>query len=92
MHVDTDTVATFLHLARADVLIASDSSFSLAAAVLSRGIVLSMGKWRRFPPVATAGIAHPLALRADGTLSDCAAAAAAWRQLQRRTGGRGALP
>ena len=86
MHVDTDTVATFLHLARADVLIASDSSFSLAAAVLSRGIVLSMGKWRRFPPVATAGIAHPLALRADGTLSDCAAAAAAWRQLQRRTG------
>ena len=33
MHLDVDTVSTFLHMIHADALIASDSSFSLAAAV-----------------------------------------------------------
>ena len=55
MHLDVDPVQSLLHMARAHVLIASDSSFSLIAAVLSRGLVLSRAGWRRFPHAARAG-------------------------------------
>ncbi len=66
MHLQADPVASLLHMAKADVLIASDSSFSLAAAVLSSGLVLSRAGWKRFPSGARQGMLHSLELDADG--------------------------
>ena len=82
LHLDTDTVSTLLHMAHADALVASDSSFSLAAAVLSSGLVLSMERWKRFTRGATAGIRFPLALASDGSF-DCAEGARQWRRSRR---------
>ena len=79
MHLQADPVASLLHMAKARILIASDSSFSLVAAVLSRGLVLSRAGWKRFAPGATSGMLRPLALRDDGAF-DCAAAARLWRE------------
>ena len=84
MHLDVDPVASLLHMAKADVLIASDSSFSLIAAILSHGLVLSRSGWKRFGKEARAGMVNPLTLSDDGGF-DCADAAALWR----RRGGRG---
>ena len=67
------------YLARARVLIASDSSFSLAAAVLSHGLVLHRDGWKRFAPAATSGMLHAVTLDDDGGL-DCAAALPHWRE------------
>ena len=66
MHLEVDPVASLLHMVKADVLIASDSSFSLAAAVLSSGLVLSRAGWKRFPRGARQGMRHAIELDADG--------------------------
>ena len=66
MHLEADPVASLLHMIKADVLIASDSSFSLAAAVLSSGLVLSRAGWKRFPRGARQGMRHAIELDADG--------------------------
>ena len=86
--MDTDTMATLVHMARADALLVSDSSFSLVAAVLSQGLVLGMEGWKRFAPVARAGIRNPLKLRADGSF-DCGRGLRLWRQAA-ASAGRGA--
>lgn len=77
MHLEEDPVSSLLHMARADVLVASDSSFSLAAAVLSRGLVLARLGWKRFPRGATAGMLHPLRVSDDGSI-DAETAMRAW--------------
>ena len=79
MHLDVDAVATLLHLSRAHVLVASDSSFSLLAAVLSRGLVLSMRSWKRFPESARRGLRFPLTTEPDGRF-DCAEASQMWNR------------
>ena len=86
MHLSLDPVATLLHMARASVLVASDSSFSLAAAVLSHGLVLHRKGWKRFPAAATAGMLHPIALDDDGAL-DCDEAMGHWRASAAAQGG-----
>ena len=77
MHLDVDPVQSLLHMAKAHVLVASDSSFSLVAAVLSRGLVLARAGWRRFAPAARAGMLHAVTLRDDGSF-DCDEAARLW--------------
>lgn len=80
MHLSADPVQTILHMAKAHALIASDSSFSLIAAVLSRGLVLSRGGWKRFGSGATSGMLHHLALEDDGSF-DCRQATTLWRAI-----------
>jgi hypothetical protein len=63
--------------ASADALVASDSSFSLLAGVLSRGLVLSMRKWKRFPESARRGLRFALTTEPDGRF-DCAQALEMW--------------
>ena len=77
MHLDADPVVSVLHMSRAHVLIASDSSFSLIAAVLSRGLVLARDGWRRFANEARAGMLHAMPIRDDGGF-DCGRAAKLW--------------
>jgi hypothetical protein len=77
MHLDVDPVQTLLHMASASALIASDSSFSLVAGVLSRGLVISRRGWRRFPPDARAGILHSVLADDDGRFA-CDEALAHW--------------
>ena len=79
MHLDADPVQSVLHMASAHALIASDSSFSLLAAVLSRGIVLSREGWKRFAESASRGMLRHLRLSDDGSF-DCAEAARLWGQ------------
>ena len=79
LHLDLDTLQTLRHMLHADVLIASDSSFSLAAGVLSHGLVLSMESWKRFPDEARRGIRFPLALTADGEF-ECSSLLHLWRE------------
>jgi hypothetical protein len=74
MHLDADPVESILHMAKADALIASDSSFSLVAAVLSRGLVFSRDGWKRFSAGARSGMLRPITLTDDGAF-DCAEAA-----------------
>ena len=77
VHSRVDALASILHMASADVLVASDSSFSLLAAVLSRGLVLSMRSWKRFPESARRGLRFPLTTEPDGRF-DCAEASQMW--------------
>ena len=77
MHLDVDPVRSLLHMAKAQVLIASDSSFSLIAAVLSRGLVLIRDGWRRFPQGARDGMLHAMTIRDNGAF-DCGQAARRW--------------
>ena len=63
--------------ASAHALIASDSSFSLLAAVLSRGMVLSRGGWKRFAEGASRGLLRHLRVSDDGSF-DCAEATRLW--------------
>ena len=77
VHSRVDALASVLHMASADVLVASDSSFSLLAAVLSRGLVLSMRSWKRFPESARRGLRFPLTTEPDGRF-DCAEASQMW--------------
>ena len=63
---------------RADVLIASDSSFSLSAAILSSGLILGMEKWKRFALSARDGMRFSLGLRQDGSF-DCTTGLQQWR-------------
>ena len=74
MQVQADPVASLLHMAKARVLIASDSSFSLAAAVLSSGLVLIRDGWKRFPDGARQGMLHALSLDDDGGFDPAEAA------------------
>ena len=84
--VTPPALQTFAAMARADALIASDSSFSLAASVLSSGVVLSMRKWRRFSGVGGGGLRFPLPTEPDGSF-DCADGVRQWAQAARaRTG------
>ena len=78
MHMDTGPIDTFLHMAKARVLIASDSSFSLAAAVLSNGLVLARDGWKRFPDGARRGMRHAITIGDNGDL-DAAEGIRAWR-------------
>ena len=64
------------------MLIASDSSFSLLAAVLSRGVVLAREGWRRFPRAARDGMLHAMTIRDDGGF-DCDEAAGLWAAARR---------
>ena len=64
---------------------ASDSSFSLLAAVLSKGLVLSRSGWRRFSSGATDGMLHHVSLSDEGSF-DCGKAAALWRAAMRGMG------
>ena len=82
-HSHVEALASVLHMASADALIASDSSFSLLAAVLSRGLVLSMRRWKRFPPSATRGMRFPLELEPDGRF-DCTAGLRLWRRSRKQ--------
>ena len=79
VHSRVDALASILHMASADVLVASDSSFSLLAAVLSRGLVLSMRSWKRFPESARRGLRFPLTTEPDGRF-DCAEASQMWNR------------
>ena len=78
-HSHVDALASILHMASADALVASDSSFSLLAAVLSRGLVLSMRSWKRFPESARRGLRFPLTTEPDGRF-DCAEASQMWNR------------
>ena len=82
MHLDVDPVQSILHMAKADVLIASDSSFSLVAAVLSNGLVLSRGGWRRFAPAAREGMVQSMTVRDDGGF-ECEEAMRHWASVKR---------
>ena len=84
VHSRVDALASILHMASADVLVASDSSFSLLAAVLSRGLVLSMRSWKRFPESARRGLRFPLTTEPDGRF-DCASASQMWNQRESST-------
>ena len=84
VHSRVDALASILHMASADVLVASDSSFSLLAAVLSRGLVLSMRSWKRFPESARRGLRFPLTTEPDGRF-DCAEASQMWNRRRAST-------
>ena len=64
------------------MLVASDSSFSLAAAVLSHGLVLARRGWKRFPDGATKGMLHPMLSRDDGSF-DPSGALRHWVQVSK---------
>ena len=85
MQLDANPVDSLRHMASATVLIASDSSFSLLAAVLSHGLVLVRQGWRRFAPGALAGVLHPVTLTENGAFN-CADAMQHFRATQRHQG------
>ena len=80
LHVDESTIATLGAMARSDLLIASDSSFSYAAAALSSGVSVGMPeRWRRYAPPLHRGFAHFAPARANGSVG-CADVLEQWRR------------
>ncbi|KAL1524606.1 hypothetical protein AB1Y20_019495 [Prymnesium parvum] len=77
LHLGLDTILSLKAMAYADALIASDSSFSLSAGVMSTGVVLSMRKWRRFPSGARGGLRFPITTEPDGSF-DCVLGVRQW--------------